>query len=539
MFGYTWGPGGIRRGPIWQSSNTASPMNNWFFFNTPPGSIACNGTARSDIVVATMGGGLRLPDLGSSIHGFQELRPDLSGHTEFSVPSEYYKYETHINTASDPDGSFTDILADERSMVIDVDLYVSPYYGYLCDTSGNILHPAITESTIAGQTYKTYKNILQLTNSLGINNRVPSIISTGQGVSSLTNNVDKILCHDRALIPPCAMRIRGKMVYSDYCFAMARVASGDATASKAAIADFPVDTITQYLEQKLNDEMPSYNHNGFIGSSFSSPGSGNYYQDWTLGGYQDHTTFRCIRSDNSADKQATQHYHYCHGNVYGNTAEGVSDFTFYFSPCIYPMYYQNPYTGGGTGDQRMTLANSHSQETTSRGEARALFIKHADPGFLSPRFCVPVITQATIDPVPSGGTPDSWELPYIKTQHGEFKTNNWSQDYTYLQSTPLSSGTGNRSINQLCICADNGVREDSYGGGYYTQPHNIVFNNPGPDFYNFSYGIIQPKVVAGTQYLQDVNPCCASYEAVSGTNGGFSGRYKFVGFKGTISFFEM
>lgn len=534
MFGNTWSPGGMRRGPIWISGNQSYKDERWVVFS-PASFSSIFGKTANGIVNAMPSGGLMNPDMGSTYHGYQEIfldRFDTVQHTtEFDCP--LYPYETQQSQDSDGD-YFTSTFADEKSLVMEIDMLIDPYFGSKCDQSGNILYPTKDETVDPIQ----MSNTLQFTNSLGQDNKIYSMRDHGQGEHSLTNNTDKLLNYGRIITPPCPMRIRGFVVCSDYCFAMSSAIANKSEAI-AAIAGFPVDSLTQYFEDRLMTEMPEYDHSPFYGANYTSPPSGNYYQDWTLGNFLDHAAApRIDRTDNRNGNLTEQRYFYTKGCLFGNNTEGNSDITFYFSPCLYPYYF----SGGGSdlynGDIMFRLKTRKRDETTAWSAAKALYGKHADPGFLSPVLYVPALGRS------NAGTSDGgWYRPYVRrTAPGTnyVVNNNWPPTgggSIHLQA--FGSGMPNNNRHTFNICAAHGVYQDAYSPGYGSVPFYFRFNNQSDKNYVVNEGVIQPKVERGEKYLQDVTSVCANYQAgIYGNNGGFSGRYKFIGFRGTISFFE-
>lgn len=548
MFGNTQSPGGIRRGPIWQSSDMGNKERDlrYLIYSDGDYSNILYGISSGGVVYSMNSGGLMMPDIASSAHGYQEIRPDVSDAQTFNYIN--YPYHIHYDTTSDPDGMFMDEFAHEKSMVIDVDLYVDPYMGSYCNPNGpTILVPTVTHHTDPLFSYDGWTNVLQFGSGEKFDAKVYSQLIDGQSVQGyseqLTNAVDKRLQRDRAVIPCCPMRIKGKMVYSDYCFAMSATKVASAAAARAAIAvdrpnGFQASIATEFFEQKLATEMPSYDHQGFRGAGVQSPPQGSIYQSFTLGGYQDHTSSPLIDlTDNRNGNESTQRYHYCRGNVYGDNVEGNSDITFYFSPCIYPMYYNgNHYAGLNQGDMSLTLATSHARELQIKDARDYLFAAHADPGFLSPILQVPILTAVNTEPGQSGDY-GAWNRPYIRSRHvtEPNPTNNWSRA---LRMAPYGSGTDDATeatgLRNFDICAAHGIYRTGRGSGEPT------YFRAGPSSVNLKIekGIIQPEVNLGVKYLQDVDSACASYIAIAQTSGAFSGRYKFIGFKGTISFFE-
>jgi hypothetical protein len=220
-------------------------------------------------------------------------------------------------------------------------------------------------------------------------------------------------------------------------------------------------------------------------------------------------------------------YTMTHGVLYNSFNKA---FQMFFSPVSYPMVGSTVRSSQTEGDYWCRLTDNPDYQDVYNTD---LFFRHSTPGFKSPVIKLPgytgyTINNGTITPTyirrtteytPAALTSDSVRIPYMtgleqrSPAYLRYSTLGARANFTY------SGSAANYTINF------HDSRPDQSGDSCFT-------------------GFLQPKVSYHEKYLQSIDSavsmCTTTLVSSMGTGSpqGFSGRYKFAGFKGKISLFE-
>lgn len=516
MFAYTQGPGGVRRGPIWQSSNlTPSRIDNRYHLFTPwrEGSSSLFSEIEGNAINTKNG----LPTAYA-----------WGGATGFKIPTNqptlincpYYIYIP--STAQDSHGDyFLTSFGDEMSYYEDIDIYLSPVI--MKQGSNTDFDDPVIE--LNNQTYTLTNYAQEITNA-------PKAFAKGYYTKSqgeifdepTASAVKAFLESQRIAYPSCPMRIQMRIVYSDYPFALSAAYTGGASSARAI--EFPFESCKDYFTGILDQYvMPS--DNDFNGSGISSRNGGAYYDDFSFPAFQVESGAR--KSKYSSTTAQNKFYRYTEGALYNGLQKSLQ---MYISPLMYPMVRN---TDGGTNDNYdyyMLLPSYASDVNTNRFKA------HAHPYMLPPVVSTPRISEIRYY---SGVADPRYNPITLKFASGNFTSND--NNSPFMATGDLAAF----SFVQGSTLGAKGVSRSTSSSDYTTPtwPH---FTNPqgitGNAIDHIS-GYMQPKIIKGQKYIQEFRVVCVKgdthvYTGQSETsnNGAFSGRYKFLGFKGKISFFE-
>ncbi len=559
----TWGPGGQRRGPIWVSGGRSKKVEEL------NGQIFCDVIRRTNSYDQYM---------------FANLFPTYSGHgyipnifppqnndpsnfslqyTPFLKPGDSYTILNNPNLQS----YITDIgvSADELSYYIDIDMVFAvptikrAYVGDLNhgDTKCN------QDLTTTGYDAGTCNQINQ--DGKALNN---SFYYKTQGQiypTNPNNSINDILAYDRLAVPPCCYRLKGRVWFSDFPFVRATLPSNLSFPSTQATSWFlsemnnytaPADSLFNGAGvTKNNPDNPFYTK--FKMKNLPAV-DGEYINEYSTG------------SSGVSESSPYYQYTYTKGFVY---EDDESVMQLLFLPIVYPAVAT---TFGVSGSYNLQSDGDYVCRVTSNQDYQArfntnLFFKHAIPGFIQPIVRLPYVDTMAFDSEAQIAEPTrQYPHPYtispqqsttitdplaLKNFYG-FTPNYVTESYL-LQTTNKqrfagydSSNVGSSYITRSTL----GVRNRAFdlsSAGANRQPANFispVFNDPfgvisGIDSY--PHGYLQPTVIKDEKYIQDIDcavaQCLAtkvSTHSIPGESTGWSGRYKFCGFKGKLSYFE-
>ena len=281
MFGnainYTWGPGGIRRGLIWQSSKTGDKIDpRWHLF-TPfrqAGALSSYYYAQNRDFELFLGG---FPvEEGSNNMGMMGNMLHFHSPTEIDCP--YFTYQTEV----EPDAhgnNYYKTFGDQKCYYEDIDFYINPT---MCNV-GNPNSEAVLDFDAQYNMYTVGGdgNHYQITSK-------PTAYSKGYGLSSAgecqdnftSDGVYKALKAERMTYPSCPMRIKCRVVYADYPFALSANFTGGRAAALAM--ELPYDSITAFFKDYL-DQYTIPADDVFKGSGVSSQDHDeSYYRNFGM-----------------------------------------------------------------------------------------------------------------------------------------------------------------------------------------------------------------------------------------------------------------
>lgn len=520
----TWGPGGQRRGPIWVSGAAGSHHEDERWLLMPP---YLNLSNYRILDLAGQNVDLRVPEYAGA--GLVQL--DLGNYSYSDIIGQIsYPFADGTITRQDSQGrNYVALLATEQTRVYDVNITVDPQFSQLCDSSGNPLAP----EHIVGSP-DNYNNTLQMTSGKNYYNKAYYTKTSGENYGS----ADTYLDPDRYAFPSCPMHIRGTLVVSDYGYAVSSIENGGSQAAAKAI--FPVtliDTVSGQLDNILETEFANryisqlnlrqyYMGKCYMNSKYSN---GSFYDNWRITGLSSISDLPLIDQSNNWGTSATSHkYEYSKGCLYG-----TNPFQFYISPIMYPAY-RNMGSVGTSTDYILNLRDDGSQASYVN-QAIALFTKHSKPGFLSPTYISPVLTarNSIVSPaVNSWVDSKNWKWTGDGTTH--LRSDNYFNSSSHQPWLSGLGGSGKPSNSGLDAIACYGTT--NIISSEYNTP-GFVFNETGiADLYNEA--ALQPIIVKGEQYLQDVDVKCVRFNTSTfSSNGRTSGRYKYMRFKGCVSYF--
>lgn len=515
---YTQGPGGIRRGLIWQSSNIGGKQydsRNVIFCDVVglmpsskvPGQGVLNMTPK---IFANIPGGLDghifIPNDGTTdgtvttqyLNQIPILQgADLSTLHEFT--NQMYPYIDGV-----------DALTDELSYYVDIDMYIDPATAFVGYTNEPAERNTLDEHDISYKYYNLWQfNQNQEGTNKGYYNTFP-----GESFPVPDSAISQYLERDRLALSPCAYRIKGRLWYSDYPYAMTSL-PGDRSFPFTNANDFILSLMSQYNTPSDND---------FIGSATKNNGSTGFYDAYTIPRLTDGYGTR-YRTGGSG---SNLYYYMDKGVVYSDANKMVEMF---LSPILYPMVGSTQASHQVSGDYYCRIVTDPDYQAQYNTN---LFFKHASPGIISPCIKLPGVTKYDITQ-----PDDAIVRPTYKYQTFVLGTG-WNY--------PAMSGMDSNTPTYLRQSTLGACSTFSFSGSAAQYSFNftdLLERNP------ISYstledstltGWLQPKIEYHEKYIQDIDTAvsmCRTTSTSGGPSGtGFSGRYKFVGFKGKLSLFE-
>lgn len=513
---YTQSPGGIRRGGIWQSSNiNITPPDPRFHLFTPFRRASYTPGLYSYIYLPDQT--IQLPTGGISIldgteQGLNGFKLPITTRTGIQVP--LYPYTTTIQ--KDADGNnFLASFADEMSYYADMDFYISPN---MCIVGDPDEDASLEINSSGAFVIGGRGNHYQVTNGPYAYSKGYYLKHPGECRDSYTDNMHEFLDAMRISYPSCPMRIQMRCVYSDYPFSLSAAFTGGQSAALAI--EFPNSLTTDYLTGIL-DAYDISSITGWRGAAMNSKNHGHYYTDFAMPAFQKVTGTRTEK--NSSASAAHKWYRYTDGAVYDGL---LKEFQMYLTPLLYPATSRIT-TANRYADYELYLPSVASDVSTQ------LMQQHADPYMIPPEIITPDLNYVTYA---EDGTPTpTWYNRHYLYSPGEYTGS------SYYNNTPLyvrNSGLANDNYIRRSMMGAHGVTVSSATSAG-PLPTSIHFNNlNGQKSLVETIGAaVQPHIVKGQQYLQEFMVVVAKCDTdVSG--GALTGRYKYLGFKGVISFFE-
>ena len=507
---YTQSPGGVRRGLIWQSSNMGPRIDpRWHLFN--PRQLI------EPYKIKTPQGNLVLPHKGLPIPGtsmssvFTGKKLPVDNYTPLICPS--YPYITRVDVDGDGNNFITSY-ANEKSYYQDLDFYIIPTMTKV--GSDDLDNP--TEWYIGSGGYHIRGARGQLQNSGTPYGAGYYEISPGDYTPEGTPTaLDLKYSMDRISYPASPMRIKCRVVVSDYPFTLSPKFTNY---QYGAITDFNCDLCGAYFDNILDSyTMPTASD--FSGSKIQTQDSGNYYDSFGIPVFSDVCGVRKEDTTLNASIATLRQYRKMSGIL--NIAADET-FQMILSPVMYNY---------GPGQDWNVYLPSKYYESTA--EKLTKMGKHADPYLLPPEIITPYVLN----------NPD----PYTQqTSYSEQTGYNFiSGDYT------AASNTGSFFYDTYGTDADERAS--------FIQPYGLFKNYRSgityPDLH-FGYHIpdtpvvdrrreqpesyVQPIIQRGQKYIQEFRTSVAVFNAQRTSSGsdyyGVSGRYKYIGIKGCISWYE-
>lgn len=509
------GSGGVRRGPIWQSGNVLGRRDERNFWHTI--SSIATGTAYRDHC---------------------KMIPAVVSRSPIANPYPW-PYATTIGTDPVTGDPFLMVVAYTHAEKIDIDFFYEPDL---------VAYPPVEDPELPGifRYAQLYPNGVHKNNAL-------ELITSGYpkaGDSYKTTG-------------GCVMRIKGSFIYVNNYFSCHKYSGLHNVA-------LPVATYTEYYDNMLTAlSYPS--DSDFHGSSFKAvPGLIHSMEMPTFEEVPDTQKTKCYinfwhSGSPVPDPQTTDPYdRYREARRYLHNDILRSDDAYFYEP--FQMYF------GPMMDEPARPANGsnfHDYMDYPRTETATDLAKRAylesvqeQPLLTVPFFNVPRYVWSR----PFGGPNDPLYSTILYPQTGEYcgiEDNNVPSTLTMTipgsdKSEPWP-GVAIASVGAASTLTENGLepcgfyRNDDYRVStpfppYYTGLPNRVDRTliapsieiSGDSPYAFEFNALTPVIRKGEKYLCNVSPSVAGYRTstISQTADMWSGRYKFLGFKGTISFFE-
>lgn len=518
---YTQSPGGIRRGLIWQSSDVVPQQETRNFIISPYSlSYGSYNVLRSNGKNMTVPADTYVADDNTTV-GVQGIRPTYGNET---IPTFTFPYITQVLTDPVTQQEYYNILADGYIRKFDIDLYVYPRVIKAFNSSG---HPV---DTVVETWYKSsdlspvlvtfYNNVKQI-------NQDGSGSATGYELLTPGNpsSNEPMLTYPMMSSPSLPMRIKGTFLFVDYPYAFAgENFSSRAQALNAMIA---YDTITTQLSTMLANE-PYPSDSIFSGSKINSPHRGTY-----IDGFNAIPTFQMTsgtRYDTTSGATSSQQKWAMTKGVHYDGLN--SDFQFFFSPIAYPF---SVYQGG-----RDSYCIIGKDQGLNYDELD--FLKHEKPVFMSPIMNLPRANRVFLErlkqsPSPGAGNYAASLIPHVRPLE-------WtSGSYSHSGTATFWNNTNNPFNPYFVTNVGNDGVLMPYGLGYGSQRDiqtMIRFEQQTGAQVWRDESVIQPIFNRNELYSVEVCPEIAKHNyGVHTSTFQSSGRYKYAGFKGKVSFFEM
>ena len=515
---YTQSPGGIRRGLIWQSSETRPARKEQRNFFISPYTYTYGdfteliGQENVKSIVFPSGA---YTNENNEIVRVQGFRPDLLNAQP--VSSIVFPYATTVKTDPLTGQDYLAILASALVTTYDIDCYIYP--SVYKDTS--FYHKSY------GELYPGYEAPIEYYYK-GRQLNKHGTISANYYFEKTPGNIDsnsEELQKPRMITPSLPMRIKGTFLFCDYAYSLSNKETGSRAAARSAYIDY--ETITQQLSAIFSN-LPTPGQGDFLGASISSPEWGNFYTLDTIPAF---TQASGVRYDDTSNATNSRHWRMTQGVQY----DGLNcDYQFFFSPIQYP---HSLYDVGG---DFYCILNGMTYDEHN-------FILHDTPMFMSPIMNLPRADYVNKQ-APIKRSPDDHTVSGFGSQHL----------YPHRRAMTFTPGTFNHGYSNS-FWQNNGIFKPDiataiapcilrpYGMDYESRVSesvdvtSIPFNIGDHEGLRFNdTPVIQPGYTKNTKYTVNVSPQIASHDFIVTTNAGdCSGRYKYCGFKGTVSFFEM
>lgn len=525
----TMSPGGIRRGLIWQSSQAGEHKKQNRNFVVDPYTYAYGSITAID---PKTGKNIYFPsgtyvDSDDTVCELAGIRPSYSSQL---IPITYPNFE-YATTIGQKDGvDYLETLADQLAVRFDVDLYVYPNVMPMGNNPYSVDEDMYQVSDYHKVDVQNFHNVSQIFSNKSAGNKGYNIKTPGNSGSNIAS-YRKPMCGT----PSMPMRIKGTFVYCDYAYAVAGDLNSSSAIARGNIIDFQSPT-TYFSNILAGISYPDMNE--FEGSSINTPNQGGYYDYYpNIMVYYDISGTRYDTTSSSTSN--SQEWAMTKGIIKESYAgQGIPHHQFFFSPIVYPhSVYQN-----GT-DAYCVIGSDHG---TSYDETN--FLHHEMPAFMSPIFNMPRANLVYSENLKYTASPDA--LTYTASLHPRLRPLTWSggsyshaSGASFWNNTDLPFKPSTNYADPKSILMPYGVDIGS---------ENVLTNSMIEfviDQYNAqrwnNEGIVQPKLNKGDKWIMAVNPEIARHSfgvrttPNSGSGGSTSGRYKYCGFKGYVSFFEM
>lgn len=518
---YTKSPGGIRRGLIWQSGTeiTPGPVDNRYHIFTPWGVTYTETNWLNPYRPYSRD--IELPNgFPISESGQQTIYGTATG---FRVPTSnpiplHCPLYTYIPTTDiDPNGNyFLSSFADELSYYEDVDFYLDPLETEVTDIDDNYDEPIIT---LNNKNYRIINSSHELRNAPKPFNKGYYMSSAGDCDTQLpgsSNQSYDFLKNVRWSYPSCPMRIQMRVVYSDYPFTLSGAFTGGYQQARAI--EFPFDACTSYF----NNILDQYNYpsdSQFAGSKIKSKNDGQYYDNFEFPSFQ--VTPGIRKSIYNSSITDEKFYRYTEGALYDGLDYGAQ---MYLTPLLYPAVIGA--SRGNYNDYTLYLPSVASDVTT-------LYMgQHAHPYMIPPTIKMPAITRVSYSNQGNTVTP----------RYGtggarlRFNSGTWHQneyDVPFMVTSDAHYFSADKSL-----LGAKGIKMNTLST---PTPSYLHFNNitGATGSFDIVQGFVQPVIRKGEKYTQEFRVICSKGDTKASSNKGeFMGRYKYLAFKGKISFFE-
>jgi len=518
---YTQSPGGIRRGLIWQSGGEVKKTQTRNFIISPYSlSFGSYSVLRNNGNQMTVPSDVYIADDNTTV-GVQGIRP---GYLNAEIPSFTFPYITQTAYDESTETEYLSILADAYVRKFDIDFYVYPDVIQYFNSAGNPVSTVVETwykaSDLSPVTVTLYNNVKQINGDGSGSSTGYEMLTPGNPSSN--NN---ILTYPMMSSPSLPMRIKGTLLYADYPYAFAgENFSSRAQALNAMIA---YDTITTQLSNILNGySYPS--DTNFNGSSINSPHRGSYIDGFTAIPSFQMTTGTRYDTTSSATS-ATQKWAMTKGIHYDGLNQ---DFQFFFSPIAYPF---STYNGGM--DSYCIIGKSQGLNYDEID-----FIQHENPVFMSPIMNLPRANRVFSENLKQ--TASSSSLSYTASLTPHIRPLEWTTGtVTHSGTASFWNNTANPFNPQFVTYVGNDGVLMPYGLSYGSQKDIqslISFEQQDSAQVWRDENVIQPIFNKGALYSVEVCPELAKHNyGVHTSTFQSSGRYKYAGFKGKVSFFEM
>lgn len=518
---YTQSPGGIRRGLIWQSSDmNARPETRNFIISPYTLGFGAYSVLRSNGKNMNVPADTYVAD-DDRVIGVQGIRPTYQNE---QIPSFTFPYVTQVLTDPVTLQDYFNILADGYIRKFDIDLYVYPRVIKAFNSNGNpvdiVVETWYKSSDLSPVFVNVYNNVKQINQDGSGSGTGYELLTPGNPASN-----EPMLTYPMMSSPSLPMRIKGTFLYVDYPYAFAgENFSSRAQALNAMIA---YDTITTQLSNMLaNEPMPS--DSLFRGSKINSPHRGTY-----ISGFNAIPAFQMTsgtRYDTTSSSTSTQQKWAMTKGVH---YEGLNqDFQFFFSPIVYPY---SVYQGGMDSFCIIGKDKGLSYDELD-------FLKHEKPVFMSPIMNLPRANRVFSERLKQ--TPDVDAGNYAASLIPHVRPLQWTAgSFSHSGTASYWNNTANPFNPYFVINVGNDGVLMPYGLSYGSQRDIQTLirfeQQTGAQFWR-DESVIQPLFNKDELYSVEVCPELAKHNYGVHTNTfQSSGRYKYAGFKGKISFFEM
>lgn len=493
MFGNTFvnygGPGGVRRGLIWQSGGRAQRDYRGFWYNTSTWTGA-----------------------GGGYNNYWKMIPTVLSRSDISNPYPW-PFSTTIGTDPTTGDPFLTIVAFTKAEKIDIDFFYDPV---IYDLPIDPYYPDFKEEIFPDGSVKHY----------GLSKEVLNYPKAGSTYESRGG---------------CVLRIKGSFIHVDNYFSCHRYSGLQNVA-------LPVKDMTDFYDNMLQDL--SYPSPLDFGGCKYNIRQGTYYNmpmpefDEAPNTQQSRIYYNLTQS--APDLTGTDPY-----DVYAESRRtvymdsGRSQDAQLYVP--YQLFFSTAMDTCPTDEYSYRDYMDYPRtETESDAKKRIYLAQHQQ----QPLFNVPFINFPRYGHTPpASGKPFSTIIYPLTGQYTIGNAAYGHMDYATLPATDISKAEQIGGLYQFSVYDNNDSNSircvNMYNSPYYTNFNDFLVDNVSErltvqNIPGVTGNILQPSLIKGEKYLCNVSPSAATYRTnnIESNPLMWSGRYKFLGFKGTISFFE-